>query len=38
MADTPTGPPADSNNVANGADAQVDKEKRVVTLTAKALR
>ena len=36
MADTPTGPPADSNNVANGADAQVDKEKRVVTLTAKA--
>src|SRR4029434_10125337 len=36
MAYAPTGPPADSNNVANGADAQVDKEKRVVTLTAKA--
>src|SRR4029434_4798456 len=35
MADKPTGPQADSNNVANGADAQVDKDTRVVTLTAK---
>ena len=36
ISDKPTGPAADSNNVANGTDAQGDKEKRVVTLTAKA--